>query len=814
MPKILVIDDKQDNLTAITALLKNLMPECAMSTALSGPEGIVKALQELPDTILLDINMPVVDGFETCRRLKADERTRPIPVIMVTAVRADTPSRIKGLELGADAFLSKPIDESELISQIRVALRIKAAEDALRRERDSLEALVQERTDELRKSEERFRIAQEMSPDGFTILRPVRDAEDRVVDFTWVYENPAIARLNGSDRAEGVGQHLLELFPGHRGMPLLQACLQVSEFGAPLTMEAGYSGKSMVKPTWFRIVVVPMGGDIAILTQDISERKEHQEILEEANRQLLLSQENTLRILEDLKAENLARRAKESELQRVTTAIEQVAEVVIITDATGTIEYVNPAFATVTGYTANEALGQTPRILKSDMQDQAFYRDLWETITAGRIWQGRMVNKNKDGGFYNEESTISPVLDETGRIIHYVAVKRDISEHMALTAQLIQAQKMESVGRLAGGVAHDFNNMLSVILGHAEMGMMRLQPEHPVSADLTQISMAAKRSADLTRQLLAFARKQTIAPKVLDLNETVSELLKMLQRLIGENIHLHWQPAADLWPVKMDPTQIDQILANLCVNARDAIHDLGTITIETACSVIDKEYCAQNAGFVVGEYVKLTISDNGCGMSKETQAKIFEPFFTTKSLGEGTGLGLSTVYGIVKQNNGFINVSSELGLGTTFTLYLPRYLGPGEPKRREVTAKSAKRGDEVILLVEDEPTILDIVALILEEQGYTLLAAKTPHEAVQLASQQADPIHLLITDVILPEMNGRDLAEKLQTLYPQLKCLYMSGYTADIIAQHGVLNEGVHFIQKPFSLSDMAAKVRDALDDE
>lgn len=813
MSKILVIDDKQDNLTAITALLKNLMPECAMFTALSGPDGIAKALQELPDTILLDINMPVVDGFETCRRLKADERTRPIPVIMVTAVRADTPSRIKGLELGADAFLSKPIDESELISQIRVALRIKAAEDALRRERDSLEALVQERTDELRKSEERFRIAQDMSPDGFTILRPVRDAEDRVVDFTWVYENPAIARLNGSDRAEGVGQHLLELFPGPRGMPLLQACLQVSEFGAPLTMEAGYSGKSMVKPTWFRIVVVPMGGDIAILTQDITERKEHQEILEEANHQLLLSQENTLRILEDLKAENQVRRAKEKELQRVTTAIEQVAEVVIITDATGTIEYVNPAFATVTGYTANEALGQTPRILKSDMQDQAFYRDLWETITAGRIWQGRMVNKNKDGGFYNEESTISPVVDETGRIIHYVAVKRDISEHMALTAQLIQAQKMESVGRLAGGVAHDFNNMLSVILGHAEMGMMRLPPEHPVSADLTQISMAAKRSADLTRQLLAFARKQTIAPKVLDLNETVSELLKMLQRLIGENIHLHWQPAVNLWPVKMDPTQIDQILANLCVNARDAIHDLGTITIETACSLINKDYCAQNAGFVVGEYVKLTISDNGCGMNMETQAKIFEPFFTTKSLGEGTGLGLATVYGIVKQNNGFINVSSELGLGTTFTLYLPRYLGPGEPKRTEVTAKSAKRGDEVILLVEDEPTILDIVSLILKEQGYTLLAAKTPNEAMQLASQHAGPIHLLITDVILPEMNGKDLAEKLQTLYPQLKCLYMSGYTADIIAQHGVLNEGVHFIQKPFSLSDMAAKVRDALDD-
>ena len=390
--------------------------------------------------------------------------------------------------------------------------------------------------------------------------------------------------------------------------------------------------------------------------------------------------------------------------------------------------------------------------------------------------------------------------------------KQSEVEKAKLETQLQQAQKMESIGRLAGGVAHDFNNMLTVILGHAQLGQMHLDPAHPVCADLAEISKAAERSADLTRQLLAFARKQTIAPKVLDLNETVSGMFKMLQRLIGEDINLNWHPAPDLWPVNMDPSQIDQILANLCVNARDSITDVGKITIETGSSIIDEEYCTQNSGFMVGDYVRLAVSDDGCGMDKATQLHIFEPFFTTKGLGEGTGLGLATVYGIVRQNNGFINVYSEPGLGTAFTIYLPRYVGKAGPARTEGAVEPAKRGKETILLVEDEPAILNITSMILEKQGYTVLAANTPSEAIRLAGEHIDKIHLLMTDVVMPEMNGKDLARKLQSVYPQLKCLYMSGYTSNVIAHHGVLDEGINFIQKPFSLPDLASKVRDVLD--
>lgn len=390
--------------------------------------------------------------------------------------------------------------------------------------------------------------------------------------------------------------------------------------------------------------------------------------------------------------------------------------------------------------------------------------------------------------------------------------KKAEAEKNKLESQLQQAQKMESVGRLAGGVAHDFNNMLSVIIGHAELGLMRLEPTNPVCSDLKEISKTAERSADLTRQLLAFARKQTVMPKVIDLNENVTSMLKMLQRLIGEDIHLTWQPSPELCQIKIDPSQIDQILANLCVNARDAIEDTGRITIETATCSIDADYCAATPEATPGEYVRLIVSDNGKGMDREMLTHIFEPFYTTKELGKGTGLGLATVYGAIKQNNGFINIYSEPGNGTTFSIHLPRHEGQQIHQPAEGTPRSVPRGQETILLVEDEATILNITAIMLEKQGYTVLRADTPGRAIELAREHHDRIHLLMTDVIMPEMNGRDLAKNILPIHPGIKRLFMSGYTADIIAHHGVLDEGVHFIQKPFSLPNMAAMVRDVLD--
>ncbi len=506
-----------------------------------------------------------------------------------------------------------------------------------------------------------------------------------------------------------------------------------------------------------------------------------------------------------------ARKRAEAERKQLTAAIEQAGDSVVMTDAQGAIQYVNPAFERTTGYTSEEIIGRNPRILQSGRQDEAFYVNLWDTIAGGKTWAGIMVNKRKDGNLYTEETTISPIRDSSGRIVNYVAVQRDITEHLHLTAQLQQAQKMEAVGLLAGGVAHDYNNMLSVILGYTELALGKVDKTTSLHTDLEEIYKAAIRSTEITRQLLAFARKQLINPVVLNLNHNVQGMLKMLERLIGEDITLAWYPEIGLNPIKMDPAQIDQLLANLCVNARDAIADIGRVTIETKNVVIDAAYCEHNVGFVPGEYALLTVSDDGCGMDKETLGRIFEPFFTTKGMGQGTGLGLSTVYGIVKQNNGFINVYSEPGNGTTFKIYLPWYTGQTiEVQPENIEEIPLSRG-ETVLVVEDEPLLLKMDKKMLERLGYRVLTAGAPSEAIDLAEAHAGEIRLLITDVVMPEMNGRDLAEKLQALYPDMKILFMSGYTATVIAHRGVLDEGVNFIQKPFSFKGLGIKVRDLL---
>ena len=409
------------------------------------------------------------------------------------------------------------------------------------------------------------------------------------------------------------------------------------------------------------------------------------------------------------------------------------------------------------------------------------------------------------------------VRDEKGNPTLLRGIVQDITdrkkaeeEREKLKSQLIQAQKLESVGRLAGGVAHDFNNLLTVILANAEIALSSIDPENPLKEEISEIKQASEKAAELTRQLLAFARKQTVIPKILDINETVSGMLKMLRRLIGEDIDLIWKPGVKPGKVKIDPSQLDQILANLAINSRDAIEGVGNLTIETGNIVIDETYCALNEGFIPGEYVLLAVSDTGAGMDKETLGQIFEPFFTTKEEGKGTGLGLATIFGAVKQNNGFINVYSEPGYGTTFKIYLPAVKEVSEDVKSPVTKPI--HGTENILIAEDESHILKISRNILEKLGYTVLAAGTPFEALSLAEKFEKPISLLITDVVMPGMNGKELRDMLAVRWPEIKTLFMSGYTANVIAHHGVIDEGIHFLQKPFSVSSLALKVREALD--
>lgn len=507
--------------------------------------------------------------------------------------------------------------------------------------------------------------------------------------------------------------------------------------------------------------------------------------------------------------ESLARAVASND--RLATAIEQSQDAVIITDAHAKIQYVNKTFERVTGYTRDEVIGQNPRVLKSGKHEPAFYRDMWSQLKNGNPVIVQFINKRKNGQLYTEDASLSPVMDATGKIVNYVGVKRDITERLKLEEQLAQAQKMETVGRLAGGVAHDFNNMLGVILGNSELLLSKLTPDNPLCEEVEAIVSAAKRSSDITRQLLTFARKQIIKPRILDVNEAVENCLKLLRRLIGENIELVWKPHASVCQVKMDSVQIDQILTNLCVNARDAIPNTGTVSITTEAVTISAKDCKFHEACKPGKFIVLSVTDTGAGMTPDVLDHIFEPFYTKKTLSDGTGLGLATVHGIVSQNGGFIDAQSQPGSGTTFRIHLPEQTETKAETETEIPVETPMGKGETVLIVEDEAMLLKLAATQLTSLGYHVLTALTPTIAIEQAKAYKGTIDLLLSDVIMSSMNGKELSTHIRTIYPEISIIFMSGYTADVIAAHGVLEKGVYFIPKPFSRNAIAVQLRHCL---
>ncbi|HSW64821.1 MAG TPA: PAS domain S-box protein [Dissulfurispiraceae bacterium] len=512
------------------------------------------------------------------------------------------------------------------------------------------------------------------------------------------------------------------------------------------------------------------------------------------------------------------RRQAEAKNKLLLQAIEQANEVVVVTDKDGAIQYVNPAFEKSSGYAKDEAAGQNMRILKSGKQDEAFYRELWGIISSGDVWRGRMVNKRKDGSLYTEEATISAVLDAGGAIVSYLAVKRDITEALRLEdekrkleEQLQHVQKMDAIGRLSGGIAHDFNNMLNVILGYGELVLEKLYHGDPLRLDVEQIIRAGKRSEELTRQLLTFSRKQPLQPEIIDINALLMSLEKMLRRLIGEDIDLKFSLVHDALRIKADPGQIEQVIINLAVNSRDAMPHGGTLTIETASVELDHQYAHTHAEVSEGEYVLIAVTDTGCGMDRETVSRVFEPFFTTKEKGKGTGLGLATTFGIIKQSGGNIMVYSELEQGTTFKIYLPAT--SAEPELKTDFHAEADRRDAglQILLVEDEDLLRSLFAAILANLGHHVAVAANGGEALLLVEEKGLTPDLVITDVVMPGMNGAVLSERLRRSRPNLKILFMSGYTENAIVQRGVLDLDTHFIQKPFTFEAIAKKIEQVM---
>jgi len=642
----------------------------------------------------------------------------------------------------------------------------------------ALDISEEKKTEELlREKERRFRTVFQTSPDAIST--------NELESGRYLEINDQFTQLTGFTRDEIVGKPINLVGIWYSAKEQREFVRKIRKNGEVRNYEAHFrikSGQVRWGSISARIVDIDGRPSIISVTRDITEEK-----------------------------------IKNKQINQLASVIEQASESVVITDVDGNIEYVNAAFERVTGYSRQEAIGKNPNLLKSGKHNDEFYANLWQTIKSGQIWHGIFINQKKNGNLFYEDAIIFPVKDRFGNTISFAAVKRDITKERQLEEQLRQSQKLEAVGQLAGGIAHDFNNLLTAINGYSEMILMDIDEKNPIRGDVQEILKAGKRANALTRQLLAFSRKQVVQPQILNINTVISDSSKMLRRLIGEDIELEIILDEKVFPIEADPGQIEQILVNLALNARDAIREKAVrgsekrITIETANCFLDGSYVQDHVGSRAGKHVLLTVSDSGVGMNEETAAKAFEPFFTTKGVGKGTGLGLSTVYGIVKQNNGSIFVYSEPGEGTTFKIYWP-CTGNELSGDKEIPDEISLEGNEAILIVEDEPEVRHFIQRGLENLGYKIYSAANGQKALDFVTQEKPKIDLLFTDVIMPQMDGKELSEKLQKIYPDLKILFASGYADDHIVHRGVLDPGVHLISKPYSVKSVARYIRKLLD--
>lgn len=624
-------------------------------------------------------------------------------------------------------------------------------------------------------SEQRFRALIENSADAIVLLNVTGDI---------VYQSPSGLRLTGYSAEERIGRSGFDLIHPDdldNARRLFAGLIQEPSADVSIQLRSRCKDGSWrwLEVTGANLLADPSVQAVVVNYRDITEGKQ-----------------------------------AEKSLQDLSLAVNASGDIVFMTDKEGLITSINAQFTALYGYNQEEVVGKvTPRILKSGRQSQEVYEQFWETILRGELFRGEVINKSKDGRFIFIEETVSPFLDDRGRIAGFLAIQRNITERKQLEARLLQAQKMEAIGRLAGGIAHDFNNILLPIIGYAELSLLKLPPDDELYADLTRIRKAADRAAGLVRQILAFSRQQVLEMRVLGLNAVILDFSEMIRRLIGEDIELEIFLEPALYQVKADKGQLEQVLLNLVINARDAMPTGGKLTIETANVYLEEEYVKKHAGLQIpGHFAMLSVSDTGHGMDAATKERIFEPFFTTKAESKGTGLGLATVFGIIQQHGGSIWVYSEPGHGATFKIYLPQ---AKDAAQRPVTVATEKPvsmgGTETILVVEDEEMVRQLVCETLAAHGYKVIEAQSPSEAVQLATEYKETIHLLLTDVIMPGMNGKALYHQVAAIYPSIKVLYMSGYTDNAIVHHGVLDEGVNFLQKPFTVNNLAQKVRSVL---
>jgi len=859
-PTVLVVEDSPTQ----AAELEHVLGEAGYGVVVagSGEEALRTAPALRPALVVTDVVMPGIDGYELCRRLKSQRELKQIPVILLTSLSSPQ-DVIRGLECGADNFVRKPYDRDYLLARIRqivlnqelrrgerphggLEIQFAGERHLIGSERQQIldflistyedTVLINEkleaRQEELERSHRSlgglYRIA-----DGLNLCTSEQEVAERALELAlelpgvaaaWMFVRegdagvrPAAARglpppLDGPEALEGDCLCRRRLLAGE----LTDAVTVVECERLRRTADRHDLRCHVSVPLWVEGRVAGMLNFAGVSASHFGE--EERTTLHAVGHQVGIALERSQlyeqlerRVAERtaaLTAEVAERRRAEEELARVAAIVRSSSDAMISRTLDGTVITWNPGAEALYGYPAEAMVGRSGELLvPADLREEA--TAMLAEVKAGKsIGNRETVRLRRDGTPVDVSLTVSPIRDASGAITGVAEIARDVTERKRLLEQLRQAQKMEEIGNLAGGVAHDFNNLLTVILGSTTSLLRGLADERLVE-DATNIEAAAEQAAALTRQLLAFSRQQVLEPESLDLNDVVEETLRLLGRILGEDVQLDCRLEPDLRPVLVDRSQLQQVIVNLVVNARQAMEGGGTLGIRTANVELDEAYAAEHVEVVPGPHVLLEITDSGVGMDEETRRRIFEPFFTTKA--RGSGLGLATVYGIVKQSGGHIWLYSEPGLGTTFKIYFPWASEPVAPPS-EVEQTGSLQGRETILLVEDAELVRPLVARVLESHGYRVLLAADGAEALELAERERGPIDLLLTDIVMPGMNGQELAERLASLRPGLRVLFTSGYPGDTIVRRGITEARAAFIQKPYLADDLARKVRQVLD--
>ncbi len=859
---ILAIDDHQDNLITLKAVINDSFPGTKVITALSGLKGIELAKADDPDVILLDIVMPEMDGFEVCKILKANESTMHIPILFLTALKTDKENRIKALEVGGEAFLSKPIEEEELIAQIRAMVKIKTANLMQKLEKERLAKMVVDRTRELEQELQERKLADEKNIQRNKSLQLLNSYSLEISDLLYddvfpfaIYNiqklvNAKAAWINiyNEETSELIVKYsTLEDYIHSPAVQLLgkkqigfkariskeqykmmisqdiskQLTLHELSFGSIPEIVAN-AIEHLFGFGWF-IGIVLAHGDKLIGTITFA-----------GDRDQSVPDGDEIRMFANITTNALIRKRAEKEVTIAAEELRQRNEFIqaVIDNlpiglalnniSSGQKLYVNKQFEEIYGYSDVEI----PDVLTffDKVYPDPVYRELikdrvMDDMDSGdplrMIWDNLMITTKSGEHRYiyarniplpTQDLMVSTVTDITER-------KRAEEAKAKLEEQFQHSQKMESIGQLAGGVAHDLNNLLTPILGYGDILLADLDNDDPHKESVLQIVHAGERARDLVRQLLAFGRKQMLEFKLIDINATIYGFSSLLRRTIRENIAINTLLAQNIPAIRGDIGQLEQVIMNLTVNAQDAMPNGGMLVISTSVIDIDEALRIDTSEIKSGKYLLLTISDTGQGMTNETKLHLFEPFFTTKEKGKGTGLGLATTYGIIKQHGGYLNIYSEIGKGTTCNIYLPIIVDDAViEKVTEIEKPANVNGTETILLVEDNDIVRKLANTVLTQNGYTVLSAENGHEALKLLAEYNDTVDMVLTDVVMPEMGGKELCDKIILQKPDIKILYMSGYAEDTIVHQGILDKGVNFIHKPFTVLMLATKVREVLD--